>query len=229
MKRLFVKKRFSQVLVKEMTETLDVLPGVLLRYQFRKKKNISLRVYPNGTVVIRAPEQLSLNRLRSFVYAHINWISKRLAQLEKDQAQTLNPKRSFCFMGSLSTLAQHDISCNEIKAWYRRQALIYLSARCVELQNKLPLPPGTELTIKVRWMKRRWGSCRKDGRITLNVALIMCPPSLIDYVIVHELAHLLIAAHNKEFYDLLESWLPGSRGFKRELNNKWGQVLNMVW
>jgi predicted metal-dependent hydrolase len=72
--------------------------------------------------------------------------------------------------------------------------------------------------IKFRKMKRRWGSCRHDGVITLNVYLQFVPESLIAYIIYHELAHLLVPGHNKKFKAIIAKQFPHYRQLDKELN-----------
>jgi predicted metal-dependent hydrolase len=73
-------------------------------------------------------------------------------------------------------------------------------------------------TIKFRKMKRRWGSCRSDGIITLNVFLQFVPEHLIAYIIYHELAHLIVRGHNKKFKAIIANEFPNHRQLDKELN-----------
>ena len=73
-------------------------------------------------------------------------------------------------------------------------------------------------TIKFRKMKRRWGSCRSDGIITLNVFLQFVPEHLIAYIIYHELAHLIVRGHNKKFKAIIANEFPNYRQLDKELN-----------
>jgi predicted metal-dependent hydrolase len=72
--------------------------------------------------------------------------------------------------------------------------------------------------IKFRKMKRRWGSCRSDGIITLNVFLQFVPEHLIAYIIYHELAHLLVRGHNRKFKTIIAKEFPNYRQLDKELN-----------
>jgi len=75
-----------------------------------------------------------------------------------------------------------------------------------------------ETQVKFRKMKRRWGSCRSDGLITLNVYLQYTPEHLIAYIIYHELAHLIVRRHNKKFKDIIAKEFPHYRQLDKELN-----------
>ncbi len=72
--------------------------------------------------------------------------------------------------------------------------------------------------IKLRKMKRRWGSCRTDGTITLNLFLQFVPEHLIAYIIYHELAHLIVKGHNRKFKTIIAREFPDYRQLDKELN-----------
>lgn len=215
----------SRVVLREHREKLEGLDGIAVHYQWKHKKTLSLRVYPDRLVVVRSPAHLSLQRLRGFVRDHLGWIDRRLGQLETAVESGPTGRCPLFYLGEVCEEGIEGRSRRQLRAWYRRQAEAYLPSRCLELKRGIPLLAGIGLTVSLRWMKSRWGSCRRDGRITLNTALMLCPRHLIDYVILHELAHLRVAAHNDAFYRLLESWLPGARAFRKELNRQWSPRL----
>jgi predicted metal-dependent hydrolase len=72
--------------------------------------------------------------------------------------------------------------------------------------------------IKFRKMRRRWGSCRNDGVITLNIYLIFVPEHLVGYIIYHELAHLIVQGHGKDFKAVINREFPNYRKLDEELN-----------
>jgi hypothetical protein len=74
--------------------------------------------------------------------------------------------------------------------------------------------------IKFKKMKSRWGSCNLGGVITFNTALVKLKKEQIDYVVVHELAHLVYMNHSKEFHNLVESYFPDSKRVKKEIRNR---------
>ncbi len=97
--------------------------------------------------------------------------------------------------------------------WYKAEAKQELTERVAYWCSRYPeLDVGVgeasgEITLRL--MKRRWGSCDKQGRLTFNTTLICAPPELIDYVIVHELCHRVEFNHGKAFYQNVEQYLPG--------------------
>ncbi|MEE8059981.1 MAG: YgjP-like metallopeptidase domain-containing protein, partial [Pseudomonadales bacterium] len=98
-----------------------------------------------------------------------------------------------------------------LEQWYRRQAVEYYEERmfvCFErfpnwFQDKYRVP-----NITIRKMRRCWGSCARNGGVTLNLSLIKMPVQCVDYVITHELCHVEAFHHGKAFYHLLASVMP---------------------
>jgi hypothetical protein len=107
---------------------------------------------------------------------------------------------------------------NLVDAWYRRQASrIFEQVLCVSLEKSKSLRiEKPKLTI--RHMLRRWGSCTKAGNVILNIDLIKTPKHCIEYVVMHELCHLRVPNHNKEFYQLLSKYMVDWERRKEKLN-----------
>ena len=103
-------------------------------------------------------------------------------------------------------------------AWYQEKAQTHLTQIFQDCwdgfnRNRLQQQP----TLKLQHLEKRWGSLSKSGRLTLNLRLIQTPPECIEYVIIHELCHLLHHHHGPEFYALLERTLPDWAVRKRKL------------
>ena len=98
------------------------------------------------------------------------------------------------------------------KAQIRKRIVNRLSALCPCIPWLATVPPW-----RVRLMRRRWGSCTGRGVITLNTHLIKAPPQCLDYVLLHELAHLQEHNHSKRYYAVLERLLPEWKDVRREL------------
>jgi predicted metal-dependent hydrolase len=129
--------------------------------------------------------------------------------------------------GSVSLLEGHirinaaDRSPQAIKQqvvkWYRQQAGLHFSARIDAIAKNAAWTAGQAPPIRLRKMKRTWGSCSAKGMITLNPRLIKTPPACIDYVIAHELCHLEEMNHSKAFYTLQQSLCPQWREARTHL------------
>lgn len=210
----------------------------------QKRKSLALHILPDATVEVRAPKWVSIREINHFVEERSDWVLERraaiLIKLQLTPGFT-EGERHF-FMGENYPLliakasraaVQLDnnvllVNVREVdnvgqiekalEKWYRRQATVIYEERmfaCFEVfpdwfQDKYPMP-----AITIRKMKRRWGSCSKQGDVTLNLSLIKMPVECIDYVIAHELVHLEFFHHGKEFYRLLAEVMPDWR--EREL------------
>jgi len=210
------------------------------------RRTIALYVRPGGTLQIRAPWYVPVYSLMQFVNQKAGWITRqreRMKQvkpapemkqlidgsvipflgrdialrLRQDTRTTIEFRDGQLFIGVAGEIFP-DMVASIVDAWYLHEAKKYFAARTHELavihSDKLPQPRS----IGVRRMKRRWGSCRTGGDITFNRELMKKDPVLIDYVITHELCHLVHHNHGKEYYALLGSIVPDYREAKRILS-----------
>lgn len=152
-------------------------------YSKRKTLSVSVR---NGKVVVRAPIGLPKGIIAEFLGKHREWIEK---QLEKSLLRT-------------DPIAQ--MSKKEIEA-LRSQARIILTDKTQKFSKIMDLKYGR---ITITGAKTRYGSCSSKGNISYSYRLMLCPEQAIDYVVVHELAHLKEMNHSKRFYALVEKILP---------------------
>jgi predicted metal-dependent hydrolase len=95
-----------------------------------------------------------------------------------------------------------------LEGWYRRQAANYLQERLLLYAEKMGVKP---LKLSIRGQKKRWGSCSVNNSIQLNWKLMLAPGPVLDYVVVHELAHIREKNHSKDFWKLVETTLPDYR------------------
>ena len=107
-----------------------------------------------------------------------------------------------------------------LQQWHRRQAEAYFRARLQVWSRAAHWTGETLAAMRLRRMKRTWGSCSSAGFITLNPMLIKAPPECIDYVIAHEICHLREHNHSKAFYSLQEQLYPAWRESKARLAEK---------
>jgi predicted metal-dependent hydrolase len=101
--------------------------------------------------------------------------------------------------------------------WYQQKAEVRLREKVVRFAKQMNVAPRS---VGVKGYTSRWGSCHSDGRLYFNWRIIMAPHSVIDYVVVHELAHLVHGNHSKKFWKLVESILPDYTERKAWLNLK---------
>lgn len=146
------------------------------------RRSLSLGIR-DGRPLVRAPRRLPKSEIDKFVAAHEDWIIK---QLEKARPM------------------QNEISPEEEKR-LRAAAREYLPGRVEYFGALMGLHPAG---ITISGARTRFGSCNSRGRICFSFRLMQYPDEAIDYVVVHELAHLRHMNHSKEFYALVERYLP---------------------
>lgn len=106
---------------------------------------------------------------------------------------------------------------NQLLGWYRRQAQTQFAGRLAQFSRAAPWTGGQVPAMRLRRMKRTWGSCASKGVITFNPQLVKAPPECIDYVVAHEVCHLREHNHGKAFYALQEKLYPRWREAKARL------------
>lgn len=222
----------------------------------RRHKTISIRVQSDGSVRVAAPGMARDRDIESVVAARARWIWRHVRQARQsgsalapcryiDGEQHLYLGRRLQLkieenikIGSYVKIKQSQLLVatrrndpervrNLLMQWYRTRALqIFpqrLEAMAIALPWTLPEPRG----IRLRFMRKRWGSCSASGVITLNPHLVKAPRDCVDYVICHELCHLREFNHSPRFYHLLDQGLPGWQDTKSRLDGMAGMLLNV--
>ena len=105
-----------------------------------------------------------------------------------------------------------------VDAWYLRQARRVFRERLEQMLPRFERYPLPEFQLRIKELQTRWGSCTEAGTITLNLRLMQVGKPYIDYVITHELCHLIEHNHGKRFYALLDRVMPDWRERRRQLN-----------
>jgi predicted metal-dependent hydrolase len=107
---------------------------------------------------------------------------------------------------------------DDVKRWYSSQTSKIVSERLTQIRAMNPeLPPYKKVTIKHQ--RSRWGSCSKNGNLNFNLLLASLPLELIDYVIIHELAHLIEPNHSKEFWKIVEAIDPEFQSHRKLIHD----------
>ena len=156
-----------------------------------KRKTIELSIGEDFLPLVKAPLKMSTEDIEKFVMKHKKWIEKQIIKKhEHDERFALS---------------------SEEEIMLKEKALPYLTER-TEYFAKLM---GLKYTgIKITSAKKRFGSCSGKNSICYSWRLMQYPPEAIDYVVVHELAHIIYKNHGKDFYKLIEKYLPDYK--KRE-------------
>ena len=153
------------------------------------RKTMSLEIKADGSVVVRAPLRLSEAKIQKFVEEKQEWILKNLEKIQKRDAQKENVQK-------LSALERQHL---------QNKACVVIPRRVAYYAEKLGVSYGK---ITLRQQKTRWGSCAANGNLNFNWKLVLIPPELLDYVVVHELAHRKEMNHSPRFWAIVEKELP---------------------
>jgi hypothetical protein len=228
-----------------MTEQLDV-GEMTIDVTFKDIKNVHLSVNPpNGNVRIAAPSKMSLDMVRVFTISKLAWIRKQQKKLRDQPRETARKyidRESHYLWGerclmkvveketSPSVVKDHDrliLTLRHNTSQEKRQAIVEAWYRDQIRQKLPPLIRKWEdaMGVKVervfiQRMKTKWGSCNHQrGTIRLNSELAKKPPQCLEYVLVHELVHLLEPSHNARFKALMDRFMPEWRHHRDTLNS----------
>ncbi len=210
-------------------------------------KNINLRIRDDGSIRVSANRKLSLERIDAFLIEKIEWIECAQRRLLESRASlpsgetpwrdgglipifgcertirvSYGKKAVACLEGDLLRVAVPDPTVEKIRGAVERMAERELGERIKKLyQTVLDRFSPSEISppqIRFRCMVSRWGSCcPSKGTITLNKYLFLVPEPCIEYVIVHELAHLLELNHSSAFWAIVERNMPDWKEKKQGL------------
>jgi len=204
-----------------------------VEYIYNKKlKNSYIKIDKNFTITVKTP-----NASQNFVYELLHdkeaWIEKQFVNFQQNRQKVIKLEEEALYFGDIVSIYAEELlylkeKLSRIKeknvstiakcyhAFYLSQAKQYLPTRVHHFSTLMQLKFKE---LKFKKLKSRWGSCNSLGVITLNSELIKVKKELIDYVIVHELAHLVHMNHSKEFHTLVENYLPNSKLLRKELKN----------
>lgn len=208
-------------------------------------KNVHLSVYPpTGRVRISAPSHMSMDTIRVFAISKLDWIKKHQKALEKQARETPRDfvdRESHFVWGKryLLQVSERDeapsirLKGNKmilrvrpntqsskrhiiLESWYREQIKTAIPALIAEWEGRIDVSVDR---FYVQRMKTKWGSCNPQKRsIRLNTELARKPRECLEYLVVHEMAHMIEPTHNEHFIGLMDLFLPNWRTLRDELN-----------
>ncbi|MFZ5948425.1 MAG: M48 family metallopeptidase [Stygiobacter sp.] len=239
-------KEFLLLSSNKMTTKTELQIGdLLIDVIYKDIKNIHLSVHPpTGRVRISAPHRVKLDTLRIFAISKLSWIKRQQNKISNQARETKREyitKESIYFLGRRYLLkvieanakSKVEISGNTITLFIRpnsstetRERIIYKWYRQELKERLLPLVEKWQKFIKVevkeiaiKRMKTRWGTCNTEAkRIWLNLELAKKPIECIEYIVVHEMVHLLERGHNARFKGYMDKYLPMWKVLKKQLN-----------
>lgn len=230
-----------------MQEQLPGTTTYALRRSARRRRTIELSVDPAGGLIVAAPMRTPHHEIDAFVQQKTRWIRKALRDAReraKHLRRDFVTGESLPYLGRSLRLSVVDAvagrsgvelrgACLELRlppgvsegerrsaiiksleGWYQTPARTALLDR---VQFFAPLLGVEPKAVRVRNQKTRWGSCGKDATLYFSWRLIMAPPAVADYLVVHELCHLRRPDHGRAFWSLVASVLPDSQERRAEL------------
>lgn len=224
-------------------ETLEVNNLVFEVRRSARRATLDLTVDRGGELVIHAPESSEVDELTRWMRSKLLWIHRKLLKKEETAAGARREPEfvsgeSFSYLGKTFRLkvvrearetfrfdgenfvlraSARSKASEHFRRWYIHTGRIWLRRRVTLLSRKVGVKAKR---VAVRDLGYRWGSCSKSGVVYFNWKLLQLPPRLTDYVIAHELAHLLERTHRPEFWRILDCSLPDWHARSEELRVK---------
>ena len=225
----------------------EMIAFSLRRQSSRTVTRVAIHVEPDARVLVDAPDTAPLAEVLTAVKKRARWISQHVGAAKARLAHVLPREyvsgeslhylgRRYCLKvivnaeaavvarmrGAFITVTGTEHTPSSIKSaldtWYRQRARELFADRLAAVAAPLrwvkQLPP-----TRLQFMTVQWGSCSPTGRITLNPLLVKAPRECIDYVLLHELCHLLHHNHSPKFYRALDRHMPNWRSVKEKLDN----------
>ena len=173
------------------------------------RRTLSLTVESGGALVAHAPLHMPLRQIEAFIEEKRAWIERKRGEAPSRPAPFVpRDGARLPWLGAELRLAFSDLPlCVDFGGWLLVPRSGDVRARVRLWERRMGLQVKS---IRYTAAKRRWGSMRADGCLRLNAALMHCPMELCDYVIVHELAHIVHPDHSPAFHALVRSVLPGA-------------------
>lgn len=228
-----------------MTEQIQI-GNIVVDVIFKDIKNVHLSVHPpTGRVRIAAPKRMKLDTIRVYAISKIDWIKKHQKKFQEQERETPREylereshyvwgKRYLLKIKETTTQSafvelQHNQMVLNVRpnsapekretivaSWYRDE----VKKAAMPLITKWEPLMGVKVNqVYIQRMKTKWGSCNPESRsIRLNSDLAKKPRECLEYIIVHELAHLLEPTHNARFHSLLDRFMPRWKFYQEQLN-----------
>ena len=212
-----------------------------------RRKTVALIVTPEGHLEVRAPQRVSRDQIEDIVAQKANWILKNLERSRKASAAVNTRKlvegARIWYLGASHPLHVSEHSTARVQfstsfylpksalpkatdlltAWYKNQARHLLTERTAYYARQFGLKYRS---IRITSARTRWGSCSRLNALSFTWRLVMAPLEIIDYIVIHELAHILQKNHSRAFWEQVERMLPDYRSRRAWLKAN-GRLLDL--
>jgi predicted metal-dependent hydrolase len=218
--------------------------NIAFTLSFVQRKSLTIKVHPDASVQVLAPIDANKQKVLQKVKSKAPWILKQIEQFNTykpgtpirrfingethlylgrqyrlkivaDSINVVKANRGQLFIHTTNT--NKEIVEKQLQQWYKERAVIVFTEMLNEVLPKFKKYKVAKPVLSIRSMSKRWGSCTPSGKIILNTELIKAPKGSIEYVIIHELGHLVHHNHTKAFYNVQERLLPDWQKWKNRL------------
>ena len=207
-------------------------PSKIIRSQ---RKTLSITINEDAELIVRAPKRLSIEKIQDFINEKENWINRKITLVENQIKDVTSNQNKILYLGTLFPIiikpqlsrelifTGEEFEANSIepnslslslKKWYKSKFREIALPRVAYFANKYNLNVNQ---VRIKNQKTMWGSCSSKNNINLNYLLIMAPAEVIDYVIIHELAHTIHRNHSVDFWRLVRLIMPDFQQHKQWL------------
>lgn len=208
-----------------------------------KIKNMYILIR-NGKVIVKAPNNISENRIKDFINSKEDWINKKLKEFEKKSFKEKSYVSGEVFKilgndyilnieygdfekasvnldnGYINICVSENCEIAKIKEliekMYYKIALMIVDKSVNMWKNILKIAPDV---VVIKKLKTAWGKCNSKRKITINPDLMKYDQRVIDYVVLHEFCHLRYMNHSKDFWNMVGKFMPNYKDLKKELKN----------
>ena len=176
------------------------------------RKTLAIEIRPDMRVIVRAPHRAPNGYIEQFISDRADWIVEHLRRMEQKNRQCND------------TLPVKKLSNNDIKK------LADKACTCIpgRVAHFAPLVGVTYGRITIRNQRTRWGSCSSRGNLNFNCLLMLAPPEVIDYVVVHELCHRKEMNHSQLFWNEVARVLPGYAEQEKWLKTHGNEIMKRM-
>lgn len=175
------------------------------------RRTLSLQVRHDGQVLVRAPKNASLREIEAFVRKNADWLKKHLAMVEKQRTADASTPVVPLTMDDIRALAD--------------RAMGIIPDRTAHFASMIGVTYGR---ITIRNQKTRWGSCSARGNLNFNCLLMLAPPEVLDYVIVHELCHRKEMNHSPRFWSEVAKVIPDYKNHEKWLKTEGTRLMRRM-
>ena len=221
-----------------------VEPSVIIR---TNRRSLSLTIDKNGELIVKAPKRMEVDDIFRFIRQKESWITTKQNLVKSNllKNKKIVDYTVYLFCGKeykkVYVAKQKGVELNEnmislpdnisvekelriMKKWYIDMTKEILNLRVNYFADLMQL---NYLGLGIDNCKSRWGSCSKSGIIKFNLRISMLPHKIIDYIIIHELSHLVEFNHSKKFYEIIGSIMPDWKTQRKRLKD-YGYLLGIL-